>query len=106
MAKKKTQLEPSQTPSQQKKARQAAFVKAFADCGVIGKAASSAGISRRLVYEWIDTDSEFAQLFASVKEDYIEKLEQEADRRAVEGVDHPVIYEGEITDTYKDYSDT
>ena len=33
------------------------------------------------------------------------KLEAEIKRRGVESIDHPVIYKGEITNTYKDYSD-
>ena len=33
------------------------------------------------------------------------KLDAEINRRAIEGVDHPVIYKGEITTTYKEYSD-
>ena len=37
--------------------------------------------------------------------EYVEKLEAEVDRRAIEGIDHPVIYKGSITDTYKEYSD-
>jgi len=32
-------------------------------------------------------------------------LYAEIDRRAVEGVDKPVIYKGEITGTYMEYSD-
>ena len=32
-------------------------------------------------------------------------VEAEVHRRAIEGVDHPVIYKGEITDTYKEFSD-
>ena len=33
------------------------------------------------------------------------KLDAEINRRAIEGIDHPVIYKGEITATYKQYSD-
>ena len=32
-------------------------------------------------------------------------VEAEVHRRAIEGIDHQVIYKGEITDTYKEYSD-
>ena len=32
-------------------------------------------------------------------------LEKEINRRAIEGVDHPVIHQGVITATYKQYSD-
>ena len=33
------------------------------------------------------------------------KLEAEIHSRVIEGVDHPVIHQGVITDTYKQYSD-
>ena len=33
------------------------------------------------------------------------KVEAEIDRRSIEGIDHPVIHQGVITDTYKTYSD-
>jgi len=32
-------------------------------------------------------------------------VEAEVHRRAIEGIDHPVIHQGVITDTYKTYSD-
>ena len=35
----------------------------------------------------------------------IEEMEIEMDRRGLEGVDHPVICQGKITDTYKQFSD-
>lgn len=33
-------------------------------------------------------------------------IESEAMRRAIDGFDRPVIYKGEVTDTYTDYSDS
>ena len=36
---------------------------------------------------------------------YLGSMEAEADRRAMEGGDHPVIHQGKITATYKQYSD-
>ena len=47
----------------------------------------------------------FNKRLALAEREYLEKLEAEADRRGVEGVDHPVIHKGIITDTYKQYSD-
>ena len=34
-----------------------------------------------------------------------DKAEDEVYRRGIEGFDHPVIYEGRITGTYKAFSD-
>ena len=42
---------------------------------------------------------------AIAEQEYVEKLEAEVNRRAIEGIDHPVIYKGSITDTYKEYRD-
>ena len=36
----------------------------------------------------------------------VDVLESEAHRRAVTGFQRPVIYQGEITETYTDYSDS
>ena len=47
----------------------------------------------------------FKKRMAIIEQEYVEKLEAEVDRRAIEGIDHPVIYKGSITDTYKEYSD-
>ena len=47
----------------------------------------------------------FNKRLALAEQDYLEKLEAEIDRRAIDGIDHPVIHQGVITDTYKQYSD-
>ena len=36
---------------------------------------------------------------------FMGKVEAEINRRAIDGVDHPVIHQGKITGTYKQYSD-
>ena len=47
----------------------------------------------------------FQKRFEIAQSRFLEKMGREADRRGMEGVDHPVVYKGEITTTYKDYSD-
>lgn len=68
-------------------------------------ACRAAGIGRTTAYEWKEADPDFAALWTEAEEIAADKLEREAWRRAVEGYDKPVTYQGEITGTYKEYSD-
>lgn len=67
------------------KARDNKFFKALAENKTIGDAAKIAGYSRRSVYDYADEDPEFKEKFNDAKEDIAERLEKEADVRAVEG---------------------
>lgn len=57
-------------------------------------------------YNWRDNDPNFAADWDRAKELGLEALEDEATRRAFDGVDKAVVYQGEITTTVKEYSDT
>jgi len=83
------------------------FVAHLAQCGCVTEAAKVAGWTRRQsVYELRNKYPEFAQAWDEAREQYIEKLEEEADRRALEGVEEPVFYQGERVGTVRRYSDT
>lgn len=69
-------------------------------------ACDKAKISRVTAYEHRKKFDGFAAAWSDAIDESIERLEYEMHRRAYEGVDKPVIYQGEITATYKDYSDT
>jgi hypothetical protein len=69
------------------------------------RAARATAVSRQTVDNWLKDDEKFALAFNEAKEEALENVEQEIHRRAIEGIDHPVIFQGEITDTYKEYSD-
>ena len=75
-----------------------------ATCNVT-EAAKAAGVGRRTVYEWRDEGGAFAEAWDEAEQEAADKLEREAWRRGVDGVDKPVTYQGRITDTYKEYSD-
>lgn len=62
-------------------------------------------MSRRSAYDWREADPEFAADWLEAEHTAADKLEREAWRRAVEGVDTPVTFQGRITATYKSYSD-
>lgn len=71
----------------------------------IGEACTEVGLHRGMIARWRKADEEFAEDFLEAQSHAVDQLEREAWRRGVEGFDHPVVYQGEITDTYKDYSD-
>lgn len=81
-------------------ARQEAFLKSLAFHGVIAAAADAAGVTRQAVDYW-RKDPEFEEAFKAAMEDAADRIEREAIRRAVEGVDRPVINQGEPTLLYE-----
>lgn len=87
-------------------AKKRAFLEAFATTGIIGAAAEAAGIHRSTHYDWLDTDPDYATEFHHAELAAAEALETEARRRAVDGVDEPVFYEGQVVGTKRRYSDT
>ena len=42
---------------------------------------------------------------AAAEQVYVEKLEAEADRRGMEGIEKPIYYKGERVDAVREYSD-
>lgn len=91
---------------QQIKNRKNSFLAAFSECGVISRAAEIAGIDRGAHYRWIQDDLEYAKAFHDAEEVAAERLEEEARRRAVEGTERPVYYQGQQCGTIREYSDT
>lgn len=81
------------------------FLASFRETCNVSEAARAAGLARRSVYEWRADDPAFAADWEDAEQEAADKLEREAWRRAVEGTDKPVTFQGEITDTYKEYSD-
>jgi hypothetical protein len=86
------------------------FLDDFAVWGNISRGCRITGVSRNTIYDWLEKDEQFAMLYEQAKISAVESLEEEARRRAVEGVERekPVIYKGEIigTTTEIHYSDT
>ncbi len=74
--------------------------------GTMHSAAIAAGLTVWAVDRWVTTDLySFKKRREMALQVYDDMLDAEIDRRAVEGVDKPVIHKGEITGTYKEYSD-
>ena len=83
-----------------------AFLEHFPRECTVTHAAALTGIAKKTVYEWLKQDPDFAAAFELAKEAVGDKLEKEAIRRACEGINKPVYYQGQKVDTIKEYSDT
>jgi hypothetical protein len=81
------------------------FLEVLAASCNVSEAARKAGMSRRAAYDWREADETFAAAWDDAEQEAADKLEREAWRRAVEGTDKPVTFQGVITATYKEYSD-
>jgi hypothetical protein len=77
-------------------ARQEQFLKALAETGSVATSAALAGTSRTRVYELRKVDQEFAGAWEDAEEIAADRLEGEARRRAVEGVEEPLVSAGKL----------
>lgn len=87
--------------------RLAAFCAALATSGGnVSRACEAVDISRMTAYNWREENPEFAAAWDRAKAIGLDALEDEATRRAFEGIDKPIVHQGVITDTIREYSDT
>ena len=105
MNKRKKTQQVSKTETAKKK-RQDAFLKEYKLCATITHAAEIALISRRTHYVWIEKDPTYAERFEEAKVEATDALVSEARRRAIQGVEEPILYKGEVVKIIKKYSDT
>lgn len=68
----------------------AKFLDTFAHVGNVRAASKISGVGRRTHYDWLETDEAYAQAFEDARAEAADRLEQEARRRALVGVDEPV----------------
>lgn len=68
-----------------------AFLADLTQRGNVSAAAAAAGLSRDTFYVWRGKDSDFAAAWDQALETAIDAMELEARRRAVEGVEKPII---------------
>lgn len=71
--------------TQQKKKR---LLEIYAKTGIVSYSCKLAGIGRKSFYEWLEKDPLFAEQAKEAEKAATERLEKEALRRAVEGVEH------------------
>jgi hypothetical protein len=77
-------------------AQKVAFLESFVTVGTITHAAASAGVERQRHYEWLEADPDYTVAFEAAQDAAAEVLVREARRRAVEGVDEAIVYQGKI----------
>jgi len=73
-----------------------AFLEAFAIVGNVTQAADRAGLAPFTHRRWLAADPEYRRQFEEATEHACDLMVAEARRRAVEGIDEPVVYQGEI----------
>ena len=87
------------------RARRGAFLEALRERGVVSVAAAEAGISRAQAYRAREKSPAFRAAWRAALEEALDLLESEARRRALEGWDKPVFYQGKQIGVVREYSD-
>ena len=82
------------------------FIERLRECGNVSEAARHAGVSRKTVYKERNSSEPFRDDWDDAMEEGVDALELEARRRASEGWEEPVFYEGRQVATVRKYSDT
>jgi hypothetical protein len=99
-----------QTPRSLTREHKARFLAHYRQRGNVTTAAEAVGIDRATVYKWQQGDSRFAAAMAAAEGEATERLEAEAWRRAVDGVERerPIFSRGKRVgrETIREYSDT
>lgn len=86
--------------------RQTTFLAWLTKTGNVAASARRAKVNRSLIYEWRNEDPTFAAAWDEALVIAIELLEEEARRRAQDGVLEPVFYLGKKSGAIRRYSDT
>jgi hypothetical protein len=76
------------------------FLKELATSGNVTHSAATAGLDRKTVYNWYESDVEFAKAWNDALEQAGDILEAEARRRAAHGVDEPIVWQGKVSATW------
>jgi hypothetical protein len=83
-----------------------AFLLAYAECGQLEHACRAVGMDHSMHYYWQKTDAAYKDAYAEAKDIAAHTLEDEAIRRARDGVKRPVYYLGGVIGEELVYSDT
>lgn len=89
-----------------KRKQQQDFLDIYEELGNITSSCKKSKVPRRTIYNWIEGDAEFRKKFDESTKIVLGILEDEAFRRAVEGTNKPVFYQGKRSGYVKEYSDT
>jgi len=92
------------TPAMTPKRRQE-FIAALEEHATVLHACRIVGVSRNCVYQWRQRDEQFALAWADAEERVIERMEREALRRGVDGVERDVYHQGIVVGQERQFSD-
>jgi hypothetical protein len=81
------------------------FLQYFAVTGNVSLACRHSNVPRRTVYRWLAQNQRFRAIYNEALEIANDLLEEEARRRAVDGVLKPVYYRGKKVGNIRKYSD-
>ena len=83
------------------------FIDCIRDTGNVTWAARLIGMSRAYMYEIKEKDSVFAETWENAFNEFLDTVEAEVKRRAIDGIIKPVFYKGERVDNdqVREYSD-
>lgn len=87
-------------------AKKRKFLDAVAKGASVLLAAKAAGTSRQCPYHWRVMDAEFADAWDDAKRQGIDRLEDELRRRAYDGIQEDIFFEGKIVGQKLKHSDT
>jgi hypothetical protein len=82
-----------------------AFCAALAETCNVGKACTAVGVSRYTAYKWRKDMPDFAEAWDDAMKAGLLALEDEAHRRAFEGVEDPLTHQGQFTYLWRDKLD-
>lgn len=85
--------------------KRARFLAAYRACGSITGAARASGVDHSSHYRRLRRDAGYAAEFANSRQIASDVLEEEARRRAVEGIEVPVYHAGKVVGHRLRYSD-
>jgi hypothetical protein len=83
-----------------------AFCAALAESCNVGKACAAIDVARVTAYKWRAEVDGFRGAWDEALEIGVSALEDEAHRRAFEGVDKPLMHQGLVATVVREYSDT
>jgi mannose/cellobiose epimerase-like protein (N-acyl-D-glucosamine 2-epimerase family) len=81
------------------------FLATLAKTADVTVSAKAAGYSRRSVYEWRENDETWRENWEDAWHRGVDAMEEEARRRAIDGVNKAVYHKGKIVGYEKVYSD-
>jgi hypothetical protein len=79
----------------------APFLQALASGCTVSEAATHAGVTSSAAYNRRSSDDDFRAAWEQALEDSADILESVARRRAIDGVEEPVVYQGQLTPVWE-----